>query len=287
MNSRMATQTELFADLRPVNRPQPRARKPPPVNIEAPLWTIDKSRLIDEYLHHFLMVTKHGVYLDLFAGPQRATDTENWSVRRVLQRRTEGNPSIRHYAVCDIKRQQANRLRRLGKDHPSFCVYEGDANERVHEMLRDAPITSKTACFCLIDQRTFECHWTTVEAVAQYKREGYKIELFYFLAQKWLDRAWASTRDATKLAAWWGNEDHKHFRMLPSVARAVELCNRFRDELGYAYAVPFSIHERGEGSRTMYYMIHASDHPAAAGLMARAYLLARPKENGVALKFKW
>lgn len=179
----MATQTELFADLRPANRPRPRARKPPPVNIEAPLWTIDKSRLIDEYLHHFLMVTKHGVYLDLFAGPQHTTDTENWSVRRVLQRRTEGNPSIRHYAVCDIKRQQANRLRRLGKDHPSFCVYEGDANERVHEMLRDAPITSKTACFCLIDQRTFECHWTTVEAIAQYKREGYKIELFYFLAQ--------------------------------------------------------------------------------------------------------
>ncbi len=32
---------------------------------------------------------------------------------------------------------------------------------------------------------------------------------------------------------------------------------------------------------------HASDHPAAAGLMARAYLRARPKENGIALKFKW
>ena len=136
----MATQTELFSDLRPAGRPRPHVRQPP-VGIEAPLWTIDKSRLIDEYIHHFLLVTKHGVYLDLFAGPQHATDAENWSVRRVLERRTEGNPSIRHYAVCDIKRKQADRLRNLGRNHPSFRVYEGDANERVHEMLEGAPIT--------------------------------------------------------------------------------------------------------------------------------------------------
>lgn len=275
----------MFGDLRSA-RPRPRANRPP-VDIEAPLWTIDKSRLIDEYIHHFLLVTKHGVYLDLFAGPQHAGDTENWSVRRVLERRTEGNPSIRHYAVCDIKHQQVRRLRTLGENHPSFLVYEGDANERVHQMLKEAPITPKTACFCLIDQRTFECHWATVESVARHKCEGYKIELFYFLAQKWLDRAWASTRDKRKLAAWWGNGDHTHFRTLPSVQRAFALCDRFRDELDYAYSVPFSIHEKGEGSRTMYYMIHASDHPAAAGLMARAYLRARPKEEGVTPKFKW
>ena len=281
----MATQTELFGDLSP-EKPRPPARKRP-VDIGAPLWTVDKSRLIDEYIHHFLLVTKHGVYLDLFAGPQHPTDTENWSVRRVLERRTEGNPSIRHYAVCDIKREQAERLRDVGKNHPSFRVYEGDANERVHRMLSEAPITSKTACFCLIDQRTFECHWTTVEAVARYKREGYKIELFYFLAQKWLDRAWVSTMDKEKLAAWWGTGDHERFRTLPSVQRALALCNRFRDELGYTYADPFSIHEKGEGSRTMYYMIHASDHPAARNLMARAYQLARPVEDGVAQKFRW
>ena len=285
MNSRMATQTGLFGDLRP-ERPRPRARTKL-LDIGAPLWTVDKSRLIAEYIHRFLLVTKHGVYLDLFAGPQHATDTENWSVRRVLQRRSEGNPSIRHYAVCDIKRKQAERLRDIGKNHPSFRVYEGDANERVHEMLNDALITPKTACFCLIDQRTFECHWTTVEAIARHKRQGYKIELFYFLAQKWLDRAWASTRDAKKLAAWWGTGDHERFRALSSVERALALCNRFRDELGYTYSDPFSIHEKGQGSRTMYYMIHASDHPAACKLMASAYQLARPDRTGVSQKFRW
>ena len=64
----MDTQSALF-DLGPA-RPRRRPSKPL-VEIGAPLWTADKSRLIDEYIHHFLLITKHGVYLDLFAGPQR------------------------------------------------------------------------------------------------------------------------------------------------------------------------------------------------------------------------
>ena len=280
----MATQTELFDDLRPA-KPRPRPQKPP-VDIGAPLWTVDKSRLIDEYIHHFLMVTKHGVYLDLFAGPQYESDTENWSVRRVLERRTEG-PSIRHYAVCDSNPDQVRRLQDLGRTQDSFRVYAGDANVLVPQMLRESPITEKTACFCLIDQRTFECHWTTLEAVARYKREGYKIELFYFLAQGWIDRAWASTKREGRLAAWWGNEEYERFRALSSIDRARALCSRFRNELGYAYSDPFAIHEKGEGSRTMYYMIHASDHPEACRLMSRAYRRVQPAQYGTDVPLPW
>ena len=228
-----------------------------------------------------MLITKHGIYLDLFAGPQRERDVENWSVRRVLDRRTEGNPAIRHYAVCDIDPDKAQRLRDLGRGHPSFRVYEGDANKCVYTMLEDAPITSKTACFCLIDQRTFECHWATVEAVARQKREGYKIEVFYFLAQGWIDRAWASTKKEGRLAAWWGNGNYENFRERTSVDRARALCRRFRNELGYAYAEPFAIYKKGEGSRTMYYMIHASDHPEACLLMSRAYRKVQPTVNEV------
>ena len=49
-----------------------------------------------------------------------------------------------------------------------------------------------------------------------------------------------------------GKGDHERFRALPAVERSRALCNRFRDELGYTYSDPFSIHEKGEGSRTMY-----------------------------------
>ncbi len=242
-----------------------------PVEAGPRLWTSDKAALIDEYLHLFLLLTKHGVYLDLFAGPQNDR-LEDWSVRRVLERRTQG-PAIRRYAVCDSSLEQAEKLRELGDGRPeaTFKVYQGDANVLVPDMLNWANIGPRTACFCLIDQRTFECDWTTVETIARFKQEGLKIEMFYFLAQGWIDRAWASVKDARRLEAWWGGADYERFHRLGAVHRAHRLCERFRDELGYAFAEPFSIHEKGEGSRTMYYMIHASDHPDANNLMSRAY----------------
>ena len=267
-NYHVNTQIEMFEHLKG-DEPKPPMRAP--VEVGAPLWTADKALLIDEYIHLFLLVTKHGVYLDLFAGPQSGSGDEYWAVRRVLERRTGGGPSIRHYAVCDSDPKQTARLRDLGRHHPSFKVYEGDANELVHSMLDHGQIGAKTACFCLLDQRTFECSWSTVEAVANFKNEGYKIELFYFLAQGWIDRAWASIRDKSKLAAWWGRQDHERFRKLASYDRAATLCQRFREELGYGYARPFAIYEKGSHSKTMYYMIHASDHPAAINLMSRAY----------------
>ena len=151
----MTNQVEMFGD-----GPSKKLTKLKLAEGGAPLWTAEKASLIDEYIHRFLLVTKHGVYLDLFAGPQRADDLESWSVRRVLVRRTEGSPSIRHYAVCDEDPAQVEGLRELGGGRSSFRVYVGDV---------------------------------------------------------------------------------------------------------------FAIHEKGEGSRTMYYMIHASDHPRAATLMSEAY----------------
>ena len=278
-----ANQIDAFSAGPPRKQTKPKLEKS-----GAPLWTTEKAGLIDEYIHLFLLVTKHGVYVDLFAGPQRVDDTESWSVRRVLERRTEGNPAIRHYAVCDKDPAQAKRLRDLGSHHASFCVYAGDVNEEIHTILKNAPIGSNTACFCLIDQRTFECHWATVKAVAQHKAEGRKIELFYFLAQGWLDRA-QSRANPEKLLAWWGNADYEQFLSLRSYDRANALCRRFRDELNYEHASAFAIQEKGEGSRTMYYMVHASDHIRAAGLMSQAYRKVRENRetDGVQLPLRW
>ena len=63
--------------------------------------------------------------------------------------------------------------------------------------------------------------------------------------------------------------------------RAQVFCKRFRDELGYRYSEAFPIYRQGHGSRAMYYMIHASDHPDACALMSRAYGLVRPEVNAV------
>jgi three-Cys-motif partner protein len=122
----------------------------------------------------------------------------------------------------------------------------------------------------LIDQRTFECDWATVEHIAKFRTEPYKIELFYFLAASWMDRARAKKKPEL-LRRWWGSTDYADFFQLSGVDRAVTMAKRFKTELGYKFAHPFTIHERGVDGRTMYYMIHASDHHRASALMVDAY----------------
>ena len=51
------------------------------------------------------------------------------------------------------------------------------------------------------------------------------------------------------------------------------LADRFKNELGYKYSLPYPIFERDQGGagKIMFWMIHASDHPEAPKLMVRAY----------------
>ena len=56
-------------------------------------------------------------------------------------------------------------------------------------------------------------------------------------------------------------------------------CDRFKCELGYAYADPWPIYSKEVGGRVMYHMIHATDHDAAPLLMNRAYLKANEQRE--------
>jgi three-Cys-motif partner protein len=120
-----------------------------------------------------------------------------------------------------------------------------------------------------------------VEALAHHKKAGTKIELFYFLAAAWFDRALSGIRDSAIPHRWWGRDDWKALRRRPDLERAQRVCDRMKSDLGYKYASPYEIRGRKQGGRVMYYMIHASDHDEAPYLMTRAYNRAvYPKETG-------
>ncbi len=142
-----------------------------------------------------------------------------------------------------------------------------------------ASITESEATFCLLDQQTFECHWATVQTLAKHKQSGYKIELFYFLPNFWLGRALAAQKRLAAIREWWGRGDWDGLSGLTAQARGDLLVKRFKEELGYRFVFAFPIFQRESGGRIMFYMIHASDHPAAPDLMRRAYNKAvQPKE---------
>ncbi len=269
----MASDHDLFGEVPPQTKPK--KRKPVVKGVPA-LWTAQKSTLICEYLHLFLLLAKSGVYIDLFAGPQSEKNTEYWTIKKVMERRTKG-PTLKYFAACDLDPKQVARLQTLKEeqeDQPfDFEIYEGDANTRIEKMLQDAPIAANTPCFCLIDQRPLECDWATVRRISEFKTEGYKIEVLYFLADSWFNRSWKSRKDDDERAKrWWGRDDYMDFLNLPSIERAHGMCSRFRDELRYEYAEPWTIYEHGTTGRTMFYLIHASDHGDARRLMSEAYV---------------
>src|SRR2546425_13228747 len=132
-----------------------------------PVWTENKAKLIERYLYYFVLVTKHGTYIDGFAGPQRPDEPEMWSAKLVLQSEPRW---LRHFYLFDIEREKVAHLRTLVHAYPDrdIHLYQGDFNRSVSDLLHSGEMKQNEAIFCLLDQRTFECHWSTLQALAHY-----------------------------------------------------------------------------------------------------------------------
>ena len=247
-----------------------------------PIWTGCKAKLIERYLFYFVQITRHGTYIDGFAGPQEIEKPKMWSAKLVL----ESTPRwLRNFFLFDIEESQCRLLNKLcaaqlppnkekKESKRTLRIYQGDFNENVNKMLEEFPVSETEASFCLLDQRTFECDWNSVKTLAQHKKGGNKIELFYFFAEGWMNRSITAIKNdkENRLYKWWGNPSWVELLDLHGCVRGQFVADRFRKELGYKYSYPFPIYEREDGGgRVMYYMIHASDHEEAPMLMSRAY----------------
>lgn len=248
-------------------------------SLQHPVWSEEKARLIQEYLRLFTFITKHGAYIDGFAAPQRRDLAEICSARLVLETEPKW---IRDFWLCDVDPKGIILLKDIAYKNKTksrrINVIEGDFNRNVGSVLSSSRITPKTATFALLDQRTFECEWETVQKIAGHKPNlgacDTKIEIFYFLATGWLDRSIAAVRSpltGAKLTRWWGKDDWLHLKGMQGIPRANQIADRFRTELGYASARAYAIHNRKRKGRIMYHMIHATDHSEAPSLMLRAY----------------
>ena len=242
--------------------------------INCPLWTENKALLIQQYLKLFTYITKHGAYIDGFAAPQRRNHKAKCSAKLVLENQPE---RIRDFWLCDIDLDGIALLEEIKAEHVSkgrrIDVISGDFNVTVDSILQTGRIKEKTATFALLDQRTFECEWSTVRRLAGHKKER-KIEIFYFFPTGWIDRSIAAIKTPAAEAGaerWWGRGDWRALKGVNGVERANMLAARFREELGYKWAHPYAIHDSRYKGRTMYHMVHATDHDEAPVLMLRAY----------------
>jgi three-Cys-motif partner protein len=288
MKSRIAqTQNEsafghggpLFPDFKPSEAIFARRYK----RINQPIWAESKARFIQQYLRLFVQVTRHGTYIDGFAGPQYIHKPDAWAAALVLA----GEPKwLQHFFLCEISPRKLISLRKLVGEQPiprdrnnrrlprKIELLPGDFNLTVDMILTSGGITQKEATFCLLDQHTFECKWATLQKLATYKNPPHrKIELLYFLGVGWLHRAFKGIKRPQKhqeVADWWG-KDWSNLKAMSEYQIAELLRGRFKDELGYLHTAAYLIYDRNRGNRIMYYMIHASDHDEAPALMVRAH----------------
>src|SRR5438445_31776 len=71
--------------------------------IEHPIWTKNKAKLIERYLYYFIWVTRHGTYIDGFAGPQRIEQPEMWAAKLVLENRPAW---LRHFHLFEVEKEK-------------------------------------------------------------------------------------------------------------------------------------------------------------------------------------
>jgi three-Cys-motif partner protein len=271
----------LFPDL---PAPPPTDDLLKPRTLRHPVWTEQKAKLIARYLRLFTYVTKHGTYIDGFAGRQSEQAQQGWAAELVLADRPW---RLRRFYLCDNDSEQIEALKNLVASQPpkektdskrDIQVVPGDFNQIVGRILSEKKLDPAT--FCLLDQRTFECKWSTVEALAKHRATGRKIELFYFLPIGWLVRAFvATTKNQADIEAWWGRPDWQQLVDIQHHEIALAFKKRF-EGIGYKHVWPFPILDRNNGDRVMFYMILATDHPDAPALMWRAYDQAVHDEKG-------
>lgn len=245
------------------------------------IWSHSKADFIARYLKLFVQITKHGAYIDGFAGPQYTEHLDAWTAAKVLANEPKW---LRQFFLCEIKTSSVAHLRKLKASQPPIfdktgrlmtrqvVIVVGDFNETVDQVLKDPRLSQKEATFCLLDQRTFECRWSTLKKLAAFKRPPQnKIEILYFLGVGWIHRAMSGLAEIQDLEPWWGRDDWNSLPDMTCFDLTETVRKRFVSELGYKHTAAYPIFESDGSNRVMYYMIHASDHEEAPSLMMRAH----------------
>lgn len=242
-----------------------------------PDQTNSKAKLIAEYIGNFQRVTKGGLIIDGFAAPQSRAHEDAWSAARVLAIKPE---RMRRFWLCDIDPNGIEQLKKLKALHDRkpksrrVSVMEGDFNQTIDTILMSGRIKPKSPTFAFLDQRNMECHWATVQKLAQFRTKR-KIELIYFLGTGWVMRSIKSSTTVAKLQEidrWWGGDGWRELDGMKQADIALKMARRFEVELGYWHVKSYPILLVEGSSRVAFHLIHASDHQLAPVLMARAYL---------------
>jgi three-Cys-motif partner protein len=156
------------------------------------LWSsAEKLEILRCYLgsnNGFLKATQRAqrrFYIDLFAGPgqNRVRETAETIDGSPIIALRAGPPEFTHLYWVDADPRNAASLRAHASENAGrgITIFEGDANQRVDDILAELPTVFPV--FAFLDPRGTELKWDTVAKLARHKAPGRtKIELFMLFA---------------------------------------------------------------------------------------------------------
>lgn len=255
-------------------------------------WTRGKLDLLRRYLDAFTTASKSQeeiLYLDLFGGQpsnlERLTGQDlDGSARIALNVDDARFSRLRFFEL----EPYASRLSQsLKSDFPGrdLEVVAGDCNQTISSALGSLAHVNWAPTFAFIDPNGPDVHWSTIEALAKFKKPTLKkTEIWLLLAVGMFTRTLrvdGSVRpeDAAKLTNLYGTSQWEEIyrarvdgRLTPGEAREeyVNLMRwRLENVLGYQWTHPLEIFN--EGGSSIYHMVFATDHPAGNKIMTDLY----------------
>lgn len=254
-------------------------------------WTRGKLDLLRRYLDAFTTASKSQdeiLYLDLFGGQpenrDRLTD-ENLDGSAQIALGTQ-NPPFSRLRFFEVE-PHASRLRAaLDASHSQreLRVVAGDCNQTIAGVLNGLAPYRWAPTFAFIDPNGPDVHWSTLEALARFKKVKTKTELWLLLAAGMFIRnlpvdGQVRPEHAAKLTRMYGKEQWQAIYQarvdgaLSAAAAREDYVNlmrwRLEHVLGYRWTHPLEIfNERGH---SIYHMIFATDHEAGNRIMTSLY----------------
>jgi three-Cys-motif partner protein len=259
-------------------------------------WTRGKLELLRRYLDAFTTTTKNKaterLYLDIFGGQPENRDrlTEDLLDGSARISLSIDDPPFTRLRFLELE-PYATRLRTaLQKDFSGrdFEVIPGDCNTTIHAVLQELAHLSWAPTFAFIDPNGPDTHWSTIEALARFKRKDRpKTEIWLLLAAGMFIRMLPTDgsvrrEDADRLTKMYGTDQWTAIydarvagRLTPGDARDeyVNLMQwRLEQVLGYTWTHPLEVFN--EQGSSIYHMIFATDHPLGTKIMTNLYTTA-------------
>lgn len=253
-------------------------------------WSVDKLEILRLYFQVYRRVAGNGTYIDGFAGTGRiqsggleypgsaalAVSSQAFKEMRLYETR-KILPILNDWLDNNVPEKRRSRVTTFG----------GDFNKLIVDHLDNDDIRKDKPCFAFLDPNSTQLSWETVEALARYKAdcnppETCRIELWILFntdqaLMRLMPKNGKDPQTAT-LNRWMGEEsawcDLYEGNKSPG-AFASRYADRLMNKLGYRLARSLPILDPLTGRR-QYYMIHASDHPAAHDFMRWAAKKAHP-----------